>query len=465
MRHTFAGLVAVVLLVGVGALPAEEEEGGDSSWLVLGGSNLPLRGTSLSGAEFGNQVPGKYAKDYVYPTDAEVTAFLKKGMTTLRLPFRWERLQPALKQPLDPTEANRIDAFVRSATGKGARVVLDPHNYARYYDQVVGAGVPDDAFADLWSRLATRFGSNPLVVFGLMNEPHDLPAEQWARSAQAAILAIRATKARNLILVPGVAWSGAWSWAEPFYGTPNAQAMTVIHDPLNNDAFEVHQYLDANRSGTDPECVSRTVGSESMKEFTAWLRRNGRRGFLGELGAGPNPTCIDAVNDQLAFLEQNSDVYLGWTWWSAGPWWGDYFLSIEPHAGVDAPMMTELEKHLAFPPSSSVKPLGATPLRPDGSGLGATLKITSDWKSGYCADVRVHNGGFQAVKRWSVVLDARSSTLTQAWNVLIAKNGPAFTVTPAAWNATIPPGGAAEWGFCAREAFDEAKAAVVSVSQ
>ena len=63
------------------------------------------------------------------------------------------------------------------------------------------------------------------------------------------------------------------------------------------------------------------------------------------------------------------------------------------------------------------------------------------------------------------MLDARSSTVTQAWNVLIAKNGPTFTVhLPRRGTRRFRPGGAAEWGFCAHEAFDEAKAAVVSVS-
>ena len=217
----------------------------------------------------GNQVPGTYAKDYVVTRrKREVTAFIKKGD---------DHGSPRPAVPVG-APSTRTQAAARPHRGEphrrlralgdgqgGARVVLDPHNYARYYDQVVGAGVPDDAFADLWSRLAIRFGSNPLVVFGLVNEPHDLPAEQWARAAQAAILAIRATKARNLILVPGVAWSGASVVGRAVLR--NAQRAghgRRPRDPLNNDAFEVPPVPRiANRSGTSPDCVSRTVGSES----------------------------------------------------------------------------------------------------------------------------------------------------------------------------------------------------------
>jgi hypothetical protein len=30
-------------------------------------------------------------------------------------------------------------------------------------------------------------------------------------------------------------------------------------------------------------------------------------------------------------------VWNGWTWWAAGPWWGNYIFSVEPNAdGSDA---------------------------------------------------------------------------------------------------------------------------------
>jgi endoglucanase len=312
--------------------------------------DVPIRGTSLAGAEFGQQnLPGTFGADYTYPTDAEVTYFVGKGMTTFRLPFLWERLQHQAKGELDATELGRIDAFVTAATGKGALVLLDPHNYARYFGKVVGTETPAADLADLWSRLAAHYKGNPRVLFGIMNEPHDMSTEVWAQDANAAIAAIRAAGATNLITVPGNAWTGAHSWFSSSYGTPNATAMLTITDPGNNFAFEVHQYLDSDSSGTMPACVSATIGSERMSALTAWLRAHHVRAILGEVGAPSDATCMAALGDILRHVHANKDVYLGWTYWAAGPWWGNYFLSIEPTGGGDAPQMAVLAPLLAAP--------------------------------------------------------------------------------------------------------------------
>ncbi len=468
-------ITTFALAVGVAACAAQNDEGkiSEDVGLALGSGALPLRGTTLSGAEFGDsRLPGTYGTDYTYPTTAEVDYFVGKGMTALRVPFRWERLQQSAKAALDASELARLDAFVTYATSRGASVILDPHNYARYFGRVIGSDVGDDVLADFWSKVAAHYARNSRVVFALMNEPHDLPTEQWARAAQAAIDAIRATGAANLILVPGVEWTGAHSWTESWYGTPNAQALLAIRDAKDNFAFEVHQYLDSDFSGTHADCTSKTIGSQSMRAFTDWLKKNGRRGFLGEFGGGANATCFAAVEDQLAFIEANASVYLGWSWWAAGPWWGNYFLSIEPGSGGAQQMMPILERHLRFssppppqPPPPSPQPPPPPPPSPGGSDLVATLTITSDWATGYCADVHVKNGGTAVIGGWSVIVDAGTSTLSQAWNVTVARQGSIYTATPVDWNRPIAPGGEADWGFCANKGADGGKARVVRASK
>ena len=64
----------------------------------------------------------------------------------------------------------------------------------------------------MWGKLALHFTSNPDVIFGLMNEPHDQSASAWLGSANAAIAAIRNAGASQEILVPGSYWDGAWTW-------------------------------------------------------------------------------------------------------------------------------------------------------------------------------------------------------------------------------------------------------------
>jgi len=320
-------------------------------------AGLEFAGVNLAGAEFGEgSLPGNYGQHYIYPNQSEVDYFKSRGMNVVRLCFRWERLQQSLNTNLDATELSRLHGFVSPTTAKGVHVVLDPHNYARYYGNIVGSGsVPISAFSNFWWRVADIYRTNDHVIFGLMNEPHDMVTETWRDAAQAAINAIRAAGAGNLILVPGNGWDGAHSWLQNWYGTPNGTAMLAITDPGDNFAFEAHQYLDSDSSGTSATIVSSTIGAERLMAFTEWCRSNNRRGFLGEfavanstIGAGIGD---EAISNMLAYVEQNADVWLGWTWWAAGPWWGNYMFSLEPTSNytVDQPAMGVLKNFFPIP--------------------------------------------------------------------------------------------------------------------
>lgn len=308
---------------------------------------LPLRGIHLAGAEFGTDVPGVEGRDYTWPTTDEVDHFVARGMTVFRVGFLWERLQPSAHGAFDPAYLERLDALVGYATSRGVHVIVEPHNFARYYGQPVGgSGVDEGVFADLWRRLALVYAGRSSVVFNLVNEPHDLPTEQWVSAANAAIAAIRRVGARNVIHVPGNGYTSALSWASDDYGTPNAIALLDVVDPDDNVVFEAHQYLDATSGGESTICVSRTIGSERLAPFIRWLRANHKKGFIGELGGANNPTCNAAVEDMLLTIEGAADVLTGWVWWAAGPDWGDYFLSLEPVDGKDRPQMKVLSPHL-----------------------------------------------------------------------------------------------------------------------
>jgi endoglucanase len=341
-------------------------------WPAAGHAQVLYTGTNLAGAEFGSTVlPGTFGTNYTYPTTAEVDYFVGKGMNTFRLPFRWERLQPAQNSAFNAAELNRLNAFVTYATSKGANVILDPHNFARYYPNpnntqsdpatvIGGSAVPNAAFADFWSRLATTYRGNGRVIFNLMNEPNSMPTEQWVAAANAAIGAIRSAGAGNLILVPGNAYTGAWTWGSNFYGTPNATAMLNVVDPGNNFAFDVHQYLDSDGSGSHSTIANNdpTIGAQRLAGFTQWLHANNRRGFLGEfavagstIGTGPGLIGDEAIQNMLNHVAANSDVWLGWTWWAAGPWWPtNYMFLLDPANGQDKPQMAVLQPYFAAVP-------------------------------------------------------------------------------------------------------------------
>jgi endoglucanase len=309
---------------------------------------LKWRGVALSGAEYNSTaLPGRYGYQYTYPSATAVDYFQAKGMNLVRLPFLWERVQPTLNAPLDQTELQRLTSFVNATTAKGITVLIDPHNYGRYRQQVIGSsGVPHTAFGDFWSRLAVTFKGNPKVIFGLMNEPYGMATENWVGAANEAIRRIRAAGATNTIAVPGNAWSGAYSWTANFYGTPNAQAMLQIVDSGNNMLFEAHQYLDTDSSGTTSTCVSSTIGAQRLQVFTEWLRANRKRGLLGEFAAANNETCRAALVGMLAYMQANSDVWVGWSYWLAGAWSSNDVFSIQPVNGADRPQMQLLAPYL-----------------------------------------------------------------------------------------------------------------------
>jgi autotransporter passenger strand-loop-strand repeat protein len=312
-----------------------------------------LIGVNLAGAEFGSNVPGTFGVDYTYPTHAEIDYYAAKGLSVIRLPFLWERLQRTEFGSLDATELARLDDVVNYATSKGLNIEIEPHDYGYGFGALIGsAQTPNSAFADFWSKLAAHFKSNPKVIFGLMNEPHDQSASVWLVSANAAIAAIRnAGAVAQEILVPGSYWDGAWTWTT----TDNAAVIgTGVVDSAHNFAFEVHQYLDSDGSGTHPGAVSATIGVERLTAVTQWAESTGNRLFLGEVGVTTDQTSLTALDGMLTYMGQHADAWQGMTYWAGGPWWGNYMFTIEPQNGVDRPQMTVLLQHLApaSPPTS-----------------------------------------------------------------------------------------------------------------
>jgi endoglucanase len=398
----------------------------EPSWVPM-----PYRGVNLAGAEFGGALPGVDGIDYRFPTPENVDYYLSKGMNTFRIGFKWERLQPVANGDFEPAYAQKLDAIVAYATSKGARVILNPHNFARYYDVTVGsATVPSSVFADLWSRLATHYGPNPRVLFNLVNEPHDMPTEQWVGAANAAIAAIRGASATNVIIVPGNAWTGAHSWAKSGYGTPNAVAMLDIVDPIDNVLFEAHQYLDADAGGKDGTCMSTTIGSERLKPWIDWLRANKKKGFVGELAGGENATCFAAIDDMAKTMMENADVVVGWLWWAGGPKWGSYKFSLEPRNGADAPYMARLAPYLA--------------------PLTARATVTSKSGSDYCADVEVYDWAGKKPLAWmDATIDLRDGAVTSVSGGALSGATGTVTATPAGPDTSVPLLGNKKLAICA----------------
>jgi endoglucanase len=310
------------------------------------GSGHVMMGINLAGAEFGSAVPGTLGKDYTYPTHQEIDYYAGKGMEVIRLPFLWERVQHSPNATLDANELKQMDDVVDYAKSKGLMVDLDMHNYGKGFGGLIGSGTSNAAFADVWSKLASHFAGDSNVIFGLMNEPNQQSATQWLTSVNAAIDAIRHTGAGQEILVPGSYWDGAWTWVSSDNDTVIGKG---VQDPLHNFAFEVHQYLDSDGSGTHNNVVSATVGVTRLQEVTQWAESTGNKLFLGEFGVASDQTSITALNNMLDFIDQHPAAWQAATYWAGGPWWGNYAFSAEPTSltnPVDKPQMTALINHI-----------------------------------------------------------------------------------------------------------------------
>lgn len=306
-----------------------------------------LTGVNLAGAEFNSsRIPGVMNKDYVYPTREELVYWKGKGATAIRLPFRWERVQPALMGELDEAQIAAIKSVVDVAVELNLCLILDLHNYGTYGGQAIGsAGVPQDAFFDVWQRLAERFPDASHVALSLMNEPKGLTIAQWATVAQNTVLHLRNAASPHLILAGGGRWSGVHEWTKEFSGTSNAKAFADVRDPIGRLAIEVHQYADANFSGTGTTCLAPERFDSMFAAVSDWARQTGHKLFLGEFGVPASPDCLAAL-DHILSLTTDRTVWQGWTYWAAGRWWGSYPLSIEPRAGADAPQTAVVGRYL-----------------------------------------------------------------------------------------------------------------------
>ncbi|KAK3382747.1 putative cellulase precursor [Lasiosphaeria ovina] len=285
-------------------------------------------GANEAGAEFGNDVfPGTWGKHFTFPDNAAIQTLIGQGYNIFRVAFSMERATPnTLTGALDTAYIKNLTDSINYITNAGAYAILDPHNFGRFYGNVI---TDTPAFQTWWNTIAKQFASNSKVIFDTNNEYHDMDQNLVLNLNQAAINGIRAAGATSqYIFVEGNSWSGAWTW-----NTTNTN-LVALSDPQNKIVYEMHQYLDSDGSGTSTACVSTTIGVERVVGATAWLRANGKQGIIGEFAGGANSACQTAVKGLLDHLKANSDVWTGALWWAAGPWWGDYIYGFEPPSGT-----------------------------------------------------------------------------------------------------------------------------------
>ncbi|MGZ8218613.1 cellulase family glycosylhydrolase [Methylomagnum sp.] len=79
--------------------------------------------------------------------------------------------------------------------------------------------------------------------------------------------------------------------------------------------------------------------------------------------------------------------------------------------------------------------------------LPAKVTVSSDWGTGYCAEVAVANTLAGPVK-WRTAFTAQGG-INNLWNAAHTQTGDQVAATGLGWNGTLAPGASAQFGFCA----------------
>jgi endoglucanase len=318
-------------------------------------SMKPLLGVNEASGEFG---VGNYNFKYSYPGKDRIGWVAAQGFGIIRVPFVFQNVQGASGAMLNEAAMRQLDPVLSECAIERIVCLLDMHNYGSYYldDSASNQGLPgtpgvsNARLASLWAQIANRYRSNTYVWFDLMNEPNKQTALEWVKTDNAIAASIRATGATNKIIFQGIAWDGAWTWET----SGNATQMLKAYDPGNNFAFEAHQYLDRDGSGTSPICIAGS-GATRLNPFTTWLKTYHLQGILGEVGWAANADCTTeatALIDQWASAAAStaSGGYIGLTYWANGPWWPDNYMYLaEPRpfpTGVDPAQLKTLKNYL-----------------------------------------------------------------------------------------------------------------------
>ncbi len=81
----------------------------------------------------------------------------------------------------------------------------------------------------------------------------------------------------------------------------------------------------------------------------------------------------------------------------------------------------------------------------------ATLALTSQWDTGWCAEIKVKNFTAAPTTSWTVEFDVNDSSVFTLWGAEVTHTGPLYTATNLAWNGNIPSGQTVAFGLCANK--------------
>lgn len=335
---------------------------------------LPSRDETLIGVNLasacGGAVHGNIGVNYFYPTMQDLYYFKSKGVRLIRFPFRWERVQHELNGALDmEQDVAEMQKVIAEAERLGMYVMPDMHNYCRR--QVDGTtykfGESDkltkEHFADVWKKLAAVFKDySNIWGYDVMNEPYGLSPGVWTEAAQAVVDAIREVDTETPIVLEGESYAAASSWP-----TTGGNKLIGIVDPSNKLIYQAHCYFDADKSGLykqgsyDLEVRSATQHIDRLKPYVEWLKKNGKKGILGEFGVPRNDSRWLVMLDEVCrYLKENG---VNGTYWVGGNGYANDHVSVQPlnDFTTERAQMRVLEKYFPVREADGIESMQVVP--------------------------------------------------------------------------------------------------------
>lgn len=483
LRRALCAVAAACLLpLGTAGLQSAHaaETAGAGYWhtsgrQILDKSGQPVRiaGINWFGFETSNQVVhGLWSRDY----KSMIDQMKSLGYNTLRIPYSDDIFKSGtVPNSIDFSSGKNadlqglnslgvLDKIVSYAGQDGLKVILDRHRpdsggqSALWYT----SAVPESTWIANLKALATRYrGQDTVVGIDLHNEPHDPAcwgcgdtATDWRLAAQRAGNAVLGVNPELLIFVEGVqTFNGVSGW----WG---GNLMGVAQYPVqlnvaNRVVYSAHDYATsvAQQSWfSDPSFPANMPGIWD-KYWGYIFKQNIAPVWVGEFG-----TTLQSTVDQkwlaalVSYLRPTSTYgadSFHWTFWSWNPNSGDTGgILKDDWQTVD----TVKDGYLA-----SVKapgfPSSGDPGDPGDPGGGtaactASYAVSSDWGSGFNAEVKVTNSGSTALSSWKVTWSwPGSQKVTSMWNASYTQTGSTVTAANASHNGAVPVGSSASFGF------------------
>jgi endoglucanase len=362
---TLPGAVAAVALLALlcsleapraGAQPTSAISVSGAHLLDGEGKAVQLRGVDTSGSEYACVSQGSIFDGSEEASAGSIAAMRSWRFNAARVQLNescWLGIQGVRAAVSGSAYQQAIERYVAALRAAGMYVIVDLHFSSRG-----GAAkargqqpMPDARYAPaFWGSVARAFKGDAGVLFDLFNEPYPnrntgseaawrcvlegsaggtCKGVRYAAAGMQQLLdAVRATGARNVVMVGGPQYAGTldrWSSYAP-------------SDPLGQLAASIHIYW---KNAAEPEyspCYSRACWEAVLAPLAARVPI-----VVGELG---ELDCGDSLyRPFLDFADSHEISYLAWAWF-VGSCAGEPSL-IESYAGAATPYGIGYRQHLA----------------------------------------------------------------------------------------------------------------------